>query len=176
VGALNNFAERNFFHRACIGEGYVEGMIAAGNRAMLIDGAEIGVVVEKNTAIHNRTESHDGFMVVELDPKRIIGGHGDFVMCVKANELEGGLAGSIDDSLDIGIGNANYSVTAAIAATGTPKFQILLPVLQCHCSLRLAINYANQKSAAIFLATYANIFYTVGSWMVLLVLNKAPRR
>jgi CSLREA domain-containing protein len=68
-------------------------------------------------------------------------------MCVKANELEGGLAGSIDDSLDIGIGNANYSVTAAIAATGTPKFQILLPVLQCHCSLRLAINYANQKSA-----------------------------
>ena len=116
-------------------------MISAGNRAMLIDGAEIGVVVEKNTAIHNRTESHDGFMVVELDPKRIIGGHGDFVMCVKANELEGGLAGSIDDSLDIGIGNANYGVTAAI-----------------------------------FLATYANIFYTVGSWMVLLVLNKAPRR
>jgi hypothetical protein len=48
--------------------------------------------------------------------------------------------------------------------------------LQCHCSLRLAINCANQKSAAIFLATYANIFYTVGSWMVLLVLNKAPRR
>ena len=35
--------------------------------------AEIGVVVEKNTAILNRTETHDGFLIAELDPKRIIG-------------------------------------------------------------------------------------------------------
>lgn len=176
MGALYNFAERNFFHRTSVGEGYVERMISAGNRAMLIDGAEIGVVVEKNTAILNRTESHDGFLVVELDPKRIIAGHGDFVMGVKPDEFKRGLAGSVDDPLDIGIGNANYGVAAAVAATCAPKFQILLPVLRCHCCLRLAINYANQKSAANFLATYANIFYTVGSWMVLPVLNKAPRR
>jgi hypothetical protein len=151
-------------------------MISAGDRSMFVDGAEIGLVVEKNATILNRTQTHDGLLIVELDPKRIIGGHGDFVMCVKANELEGGLAGSIDDPLDIGIGNANYGVAAAVTATGASKFKILLPVLPCHCRLRLAINYANQKSVAVFLATYANIFYTVGSWMVLPVLNKAPRR
>jgi len=143
---------------------------------MFVDGAEIGVVVEKNATILNRTQTHDGLLIVELDPKRIIGGHGNFVMCVKANELEGRLAGSIDDPLDIGVGDANDSVAAAVAATGATKFKILLPVLRCHCRLRLAINYANQKSVAVFLATYANIFYTVGSWMVLPVLNKAPRR
>ena len=72
MGALDNFAERNSFNRARVGKGYVKGMIPAGNRAMLVDGAEIGVVVEKNTAIQNRTETHDGFLIVELDPKRII--------------------------------------------------------------------------------------------------------
>jgi hypothetical protein len=176
VGALYNFAERNFFHGASFGEGYVERMISAGNRAMLIDGAEIGVVVEKNTVILNRTESHDGFLVVELDPKRIIGGHGDFVMGVKPDEFKRGLAGSVDDSLDIGVGDANDRVAAAVAATGATKLQVLLPVLRRHCGLRLAANYGNQKSSANFLATFTNIFYTVRSWMVLPVLKKAPRR
>jgi len=96
-------------------------MISAGDRSMFVDGAEIGLVVEKNAPILNRMQSHDGLLIVELDPKRIIGGHGDFVMCVKANELEWRLAGSIDDSLDIGVGNANYGVAAAIAATGATK-------------------------------------------------------
>ena len=40
---------------------------------MLVDGAEIGLVIEKNAPILNRTETHDGFLVVELDPKGIIG-------------------------------------------------------------------------------------------------------
>ena len=88
---------------------------------MFVDGAEIGLVVEKNATLLNRTESHDCLLIVELDPKRIIGGHGDFVMCIEANELEGRLAGSIDDPLDIGVGNANYGVAAAIAATGATK-------------------------------------------------------
>jgi len=135
VWTFNDLTQRNFFNRASIGEGYVERMISAGNRPMPIDGAEIGVVVEKNTAILNRTESHDGFSVVELDPKRIIGGHGNFVMCVKTNELEGRLAGSIDDPLDIGVGDANDSVAAAVAATGAPKLQVFLPVLRCHSGL-----------------------------------------
>jgi hypothetical protein len=151
-------------------------MIPAGDWAMLVDGAEIGFVVQKNAMILNRTQTHNGLLIIELDPKRIIGGHGDFVMCIKVDELEGRLAGSIDDPLDIGVGDANDSVATAVAATCAPKFQILLPVLRCHCRFILAINYANQKSVANFLATYANIFYTVGSWMVLLVLNKAPRR
>jgi hypothetical protein len=162
VGALNNFTERNFFNRACIGKRYVEGMISAGDRSMFVDGAEIGVVIEKNATILNRTQTHDGLLIVELDPKRIIGGHGNFVMCVKANELEGRLAGSIDDPLDIGVGDANDSVAAAVAATGAPKFQILLPVLRSHFRLRLAINYEKQKSVENFLATFTNIFYIVG--------------
>src|SRR5207253_5897021 len=67
------------------------------------------------------SESHDGFLVVELDPKRIIGGHGDFVMGVKPDEFKRGLAGSVDDSLDIGVGDANDRVAAAVAATGATK-------------------------------------------------------
>jgi hypothetical protein len=51
-----------------------------------------------------------------------------------------------------------------------------LPVLLCHWGLRLAVNYGNQKSVANFLATLTNILYTLGSWMVLPIRNKAPRR
>jgi hypothetical protein len=51
-----------------------------------------------------------------------------------------------------------------------------LPVLQCHSDLRLAANYRNQKPGANFLATFGIIFYTIGSWMVLPILNKALRR
>jgi hypothetical protein len=81
----------------------------------------------------------------------------------KANELQRGFACAIDDPLDIGVGDANDSVTAAVAATGATKFKILLPVLRWHFHprLRLATKYANQKSLANFLATLANIFYTV---------------
>lgn len=121
MGTLDNLTERNFFHRACVGEGYVERMIAAGNRAMLVDGAEISVVVEEDAAILNRTESHNRFLVLKMDPQRIIGRHRDFVMGVKPDEIKWRLAGSVDDSLDIGVGDANDRVAAAVAATGATK-------------------------------------------------------
>ena len=39
----------------------------------------------------------------------------------KANELQRRFACSIDDPLDIGVGNANDGVAAAVAATGATK-------------------------------------------------------
>jgi hypothetical protein len=176
VEALNNFTQRNFFNCASIRESYVEWMISAGNGAMLVNGTEIGLVVEEDTAILDRTESHNRFLVLELHPKGIIGRHGDFGMGVETDELKWGLACSSDDPLDIAVGDANNRVAAAVAATRATKFQIFLPILRYHWRLRLAVNRANQKSAANFLATFANIFYTVRSWMVLPVLNKAPQR
>ena len=151
-------------------------MIPAGDRSILVNGAEIGVVVEEDAAILHRTESHHGLLVVELYPKRIIGRHRDFVMGVKADELKGRLARSINNPFYVTVGNANDGVATAVAATGATKFQILLPVLLCHWGLRLAVNYGNQKSVANFLATLTNILYTLGSWMVLPIRNKAPRR
>jgi hypothetical protein len=94
----------------------------------------------------------------------------------KANELQWGFACAIDDSFDIGVGDANDGVAAAVAATGAPKPQVLLPVLRRHWGLRLAVNYGNQKPGANFLATFGIIFYTIASWMVLPTLNKALRR
>jgi hypothetical protein len=176
VGTLDNFTQRNFFHGAGFGEGYVERMIPAGDRSMFVDGAEIGLVVEKNATILNRTESHHGLLIVELHPKRIVGRHRDLVMGVKADEFKGRLACSVNNPFDVAVGDANDGIAAAVAATGATKFQILLPVLLCHWGLRLAVNYGNQKSVANFLATLTNILYTLGSWMVLPIRNKAPRR
>jgi hypothetical protein len=50
-------------------------MIPASDRAMLIDGAEICLIVEENAAIVNRTESHHRIPAFETDPKRIMGRH-----------------------------------------------------------------------------------------------------
>jgi hypothetical protein len=132
VGTLHDLTQRNFFYGASIGEGYIEGVISAGDRSMLVNGAEIGPVIEKNAVILNRTETHDGFLVVKPYPERIVRGHRDFVMGVEANEVEGRSTGSIDDSLDIGVGDANHGVTAAVAAAGATKFQILVPIVCCH--------------------------------------------
>src|SRR5262245_45891071 len=104
-------------------------MIPAGDRSMFVDGTEIGLVVEKNATILNRTESHHGLLIVEFYPKRIVGRHRDFVMSVKADELKGRLVGSVNNPFDVAIGDAHDGVTAAVAATGATKLQILLPVL-----------------------------------------------
>ena len=126
---------------------------------MFVNCAEIGFVVEKNATILNRTESHDGLLVAKLHPKRIGRRHRDFVVSIKTDELKGGLAGFINNSLDVAVGDANDGVATAIATTRAAKFQILLPVLLCHTDLRLATNCGNQKWIAIFLATLTNIFY-----------------
>src|SRR4029453_6613481 len=103
-------------------------------------------------------------------------GHAGFLMGVKADELKGRLARSVNNPFDVAVGDAHDGVATAIAATGATKFQILLPVLLCHWGLRLAVKYGNQKSIANFLATLTNIFYTLGSWMVRPVRNRTPRR
>jgi len=56
-------------------------------------------------------------------------------MGVKADEFEGRSAGSIDDSLDIAVGNANDGVAATVAAARATKFQVLLPVWCRHLFL-----------------------------------------
>ena len=99
---------------------------------MFVDGAEIGVVVEKNATILNRTQSHDGSRVVKLDPKRITGRHRNFIMRVKADEFEWGSASSVNDSFNISVGDTNDGVAAAVTATSAPKFQIPLPVFRYH--------------------------------------------
>ncbi|HXV81149.1 MAG TPA: hypothetical protein VEG60_14825 [Candidatus Binatia bacterium] len=83
-------------------------------------------------------------------------------MGVKADEFKWRSPGSSDDSLNIAIGDAHEGVATAIAATGATKLQVLLPVLGRQCSLRLAVNWENEKSAKKFIATLANISYTVG--------------
>ena len=135
MGTLDNFTQRNFFHGAGFGEGYVERMVPAGDRSMFVDGAKIGLVVEKNATILNRTESHHGLLIVELHPKRIVDRHRDLVMGVKADEFKGRLACSVNNPFDVAVGDAHDGVAAAIAATGATKFQILLPVLLCHWGL-----------------------------------------
>jgi len=75
VRAFDDFAQRNFFYRAAIGKGYVEGVIPAGDRAILVDAAKIGLVVEENAPILNRTESHHRFLAPKMHPKRIMGRH-----------------------------------------------------------------------------------------------------
>ena len=140
---------------------------------MLVNGTAVGPVIEKYTMVSNPTQSHDGFLVVELDPKRIMDRHRDFVVGVKADELKWGSACSTDDPSDIAVGEANHGFAAAVAATGATKFKILLPVLRRHQdSPRLATKCVNQKSAANFLATWANFFYT-GSWLILPIPNQA---
>jgi hypothetical protein len=79
----------------------------------------------------------------------------------KADELQRGFACSVDDPSNICVGDANDRVAAAVAATGATKFKILLPVWRWHCCLRLPVNKKNQKVSANFLATLANIFYTL---------------
>ena len=79
----------------------------------------------------------------------------------KTDELKWGFAGSVDDPFDIGVGNANDRVAAAVAATRATKFEIFLPVVGGHSIVKLAVNCANQKSILNFLATLANFFYTV---------------
>ena len=101
---------------------------------MLVDRAAIGFIVEEDTTIVNRTETHDGFRIVKLDPKRIVSRHRDFIMSVKTDEFERRSAGSINDSFNISVGDTNDRVAAAVPATGATKFQILLPVLRCHGS------------------------------------------
>src|SRR4029453_13507868 len=113
-------------------------MVPGGDRSMFVDGAEIGLVVEKNATILNRTESHHGLLIVELHPKWIVGRHRDLVMGVKADEFKGRLAFSVNNPFDVAVGDAHDGVATAIAATGTTEFQILLPVLLCHWGLRLA--------------------------------------
>lgn len=157
--ALDNLSERNFFHRAGFGEGYIKRMVPAGNRSMFVNCAEIGLVVEKNTTILDRTESHHGLLVVKLHPQRIRRRHRYFVVGIKTDELKGRLAGFINNSFDVAVGDANDGVATAIAATRTAKFQILLPILLCHSRLRLAGNCGNQKWIVNFLATLTNIFY-----------------
>jgi len=159
VRALDNLSQRDFFYGAGFGESYIKRMVPAGNRSMFVNCAEIGFVVEKNTTILNRTESHDGLLVVKLHPKRIGRRHRDFVVSIKTDELKGRLAGFINNSLDVAVGDANDGVATAIATTRTAKFQILLPVLLCHSLLRLATNCGNQKWIVNFLATFKNIFY-----------------
>ncbi len=139
---------------------------------MLVDGTAVGLVIEKYTVVSNPAQSHDGFLLVELDPKRITGRHRDFVVGVKADELKWGSACSSDDPSDIAVGEANHGFAAAVATTGAAKFKILLPVLRRQDGLRVATNCVNQKPAANFLATWANIFYT-GSWLILRIPNQA---
>jgi hypothetical protein len=162
VRALDDSTQRNFFHGACIGESYVEGVISTGDRTMLVNGTEISLVVEKKAAILNRPETHDGFLVVELYPERIVGRHRDFVMGVKANELEGRSAGSIDDSLDIGVGDANDGVAAAVAATDATKFQIFLPVLRRHPVLDYQQTMKIRSRLQIFLQPLEKFFIQWG--------------
>src|SRR5262249_16506125 len=132
--------------------------------------------VEKNATVLNRTESHHGLLVVELHPQRIRCRHRDFVVGIKTDELKGRLAGFINNSFDVAVGDANDGIATAITAARAAKFQILLPVLVCHSGRSLAINCGNQKWTVNFLATLTNIFYKMESWMVLPVLNKTPRR
>src|SRR5262249_12127579 len=133
--ALDNLSERNLFHRAGSGESYVKRMVPAGNRSMFVNCAEIGLVVEKNTTILNRTEGHHGLLVVKLHPQRIRRRHRYFPVGIKTDELKASLAGFIDHSFDVAVGDANDGVATAIATTGAAKFQIPLPVLLCHSLL-----------------------------------------
>src|SRR5262245_58666588 len=143
--AFDNLSQRNFFHRAGSGESYVKRMVPAGNRSMFVNCAEIGLIVEKNTTILNRTEGHHGLLVVKLHPQRIRRRHRYFVVGIKTDELKGRLAGFINNSFDVAVGDANDGVATAIATTRAAKFQILLPVLLRHYGLRLATNSGNQK-------------------------------
>ncbi len=56
-------------------------------------------------------------------------------MGIKADELEGRPSRSVNDPFDVAVGDANDSVAAAVAATGTTKLKIPLPVLRCHIVL-----------------------------------------
>src|SRR5262247_4406406 len=103
-------------------------MVPAGDRSMFVNCAEIGFVVEKNTTILDRTESHHGLLVVKLYPKRIRCRHRDFVVGIKTDELKGRLAGFINNSFDVAVGDANDGIATAITAARAAKFQILLPV------------------------------------------------
>jgi hypothetical protein len=141
-------------------------MIPAGNRAMLVNSAEVGVVVEEDAAILNRTESHDGFLVVELYPKRIIRRHRDFVMGVKADEFQRGFACSINDPFDVAVGDAQVSRQMPQRCS---KFQILLPVLRATAVLD-SEKYGNQKS--VWCATCE--FFINGSMDGSPIRNKAP--
>src|SRR5262245_24466938 len=120
-------------------------MVPAGDRSMFVNCTEIGLVIEKNTTILNRMESHHGLLVVKLHPKRIRCRHRDFVVGIKTDELKGRLAGFINNSFDVAVGDANDCVATAIATTRAAKFQILLPVLLRRYGLRLATNSGNQK-------------------------------
>lgn len=83
-------------------------------------------------------------------------------MAVKADEFKRGFTRTIDDPADVAVGDAHEGIATAIAATGAAELQILLPVLCCQSRLRLAANCGKEKSMTKFLATSANIFYTLG--------------
>jgi hypothetical protein len=66
--ALDDPAEPHLYDGAGVGKGHVDGMIAASDRAILIDLAEVGFVVEENAAVSNLAQAHDGVALVETQP------------------------------------------------------------------------------------------------------------
>ena len=130
--AFHNLTQGNPLYRSRVRQSYVEWVVSTRDRSMLVDRAEIGLMVEEDATIVDGTETHDGSRVVKLDPKRITGRHRNFIMRVKADEFEWGSASSVNDSFNISVGDTNDGVAAAVTATSAPKFQIPLPVFRCH--------------------------------------------
>ena len=89
---------------------------------MFVDPAEIGGTVEEDAMIMAGTETHDAFCVIKFDPKGVAGRHRNFIVSIKADEVQRRSSCSFDDSLKVRVGNTNDSITTAIAATCATKF------------------------------------------------------
>ena len=79
-------------------------------------------------------------------------------MSVKTDEFEGRSAGSINDSLNISVGDTNRLCRGSSSRNQCNEISNTSPSFAVPWVTRITANYKNQKSPANFLATFANIF------------------
>jgi hypothetical protein len=150
--AFYDSAERHLHDGSGVGKGDIDGVIAASDRAIVVDLAKVGFGVKESTVITGFAQSHDSLPLIETQPQGIVVRHGDLVMSEESDKIFGRMTGSVNDAPDILVVDANDRVAAAVAATGAAKFQILFPtlghdVLKCTSSAqKRKISKKNRKT------------------------------
>lgn len=99
---------------------------------MLVNHAAISRVLQKNAALMAFLESHDTPLFTQSDPGRIVVRHGYLIVAIEPHECPRGFAGAFTNAPNIGVGQANDGIAAAITATGAAKLEIAPPIWTSH--------------------------------------------
>ena len=138
VGTIDHAVDGHALHRAALREGDVEGVLAADDGAMLVDGAAV-VRREKDAARPPLpAQGHDGPRGAQADLPGAGLGDLDTFFVVKADEVAGVAADPLNDAVDVVVGDQHHGAAAAVAAAGAAKLEVLAPVERGHGASSLA--------------------------------------